>query len=175
MIYSSRRFVLSLALCYFVVVFFSLFSIAIIPLGEERANLSVFRTFVRFTLVWFCLFSLPLGVLEGLRLVTVSLPGLFRYFFWSSLFSTAGIVSTPEMIIKMHCQCQGCINIPWNIWVILFTSLSNFFTDAHIIMKCHWVLGCDRSCKKPPCQSVSLKRQSYYSNFFFQCLIVFVF
>ena len=31
--------------------FFSLFSIAITSLGEERANLSAFRTFVRFVLV----------------------------------------------------------------------------------------------------------------------------
>ena len=46
-------------------VFFSPFSIAITSLGEERANLSAFRTFVRFALVWFCLFPLPLGVLEG--------------------------------------------------------------------------------------------------------------
>ena len=67
MVYSSRRFVLCLTLCYFVLVFFSHFSIAITSLGEERANLSAFRTFVRFALVWFCLFPLPLGVREGLR------------------------------------------------------------------------------------------------------------
>ena len=59
MVYSTRRFVLSLALCYFVIVFFSPFSIAITLHGEERANLSAFRTFVRFALVWFCLFPLP--------------------------------------------------------------------------------------------------------------------
>ena len=41
---------------------FSPFSIAIISFGEERANLSAFRTFVRFVLVWFCRFPLPLGV-----------------------------------------------------------------------------------------------------------------
>ena len=40
-------------------------SISITSLGEERANLSAFRTFVRFMLVWFCLFLLPLGVWEG--------------------------------------------------------------------------------------------------------------
>ena len=74
MVYSTRRFVLSLALCYFVLVFFSPFSIVITSLGEERANLSAFRMFVRFALVWFCLFPLPLGVWEGLRLVTVALP-----------------------------------------------------------------------------------------------------
>ena len=42
---------LCLTLCYFVLVFFSPFSIAITSLGEERANLSAFRTFVRFVLV----------------------------------------------------------------------------------------------------------------------------
>ena len=52
-----------------VLVFFSPFSIVITSLGEKRANLSAFRTFVRFTRVWFCLFSLPLGVWEELRLV----------------------------------------------------------------------------------------------------------
>ena len=56
---------------------FSPFSIARTSLGEERANLSAFRTFVQFALVWFCLFSLPLGVWEGLRFVIVALPGLF--------------------------------------------------------------------------------------------------
>ena len=39
-----------------VIVFFSPFSIAITSLEEERANLSAFRTFVWFALVWFCLF-----------------------------------------------------------------------------------------------------------------------
>ena len=63
-------------------VFFSPFSIAITSLGEERANLSAFRAFVRFVLVWICRFPLPLGVWEGLRFVIVALPGLFSYFFW---------------------------------------------------------------------------------------------
>ena len=67
--------------CYCVLVFLSPFSIAINSLGEERANLSAFRTFVGFALVWFCLFPLPLGVLEGLRFVIVALPGLFSYLF----------------------------------------------------------------------------------------------
>ena len=59
--------------------FFSLFSIAITSLGEERANLNAFRTFVRFVLVWICRFPLPLGVWEGLRFVILALPGLFSY------------------------------------------------------------------------------------------------
>ena len=37
---------LGLTLCHFVLVFFSPFSLAITSLGEERANLSVFRTFL---------------------------------------------------------------------------------------------------------------------------------
>ena len=61
--------------------FFSPFSITITSFGEERANLSAFRMFVRFALVWFCLFPLPVGVWEGLRLVIVALPGLFSYLF----------------------------------------------------------------------------------------------
>ena len=67
-------------MCHFVLVFFSPFSIAITSLGEERANLSAFRKFVRFVLVWICRFPLPLGVWEGLRFVIVALPGLFSYF-----------------------------------------------------------------------------------------------
>ena len=51
-------------------------------LWEERANLSAFRTFVRFVLVWICRFPLPLGVWEGLRFVIVALPGLFSYLFF---------------------------------------------------------------------------------------------
>ena len=43
---------------YFVLVFFSPFSTAIISLGEERASLGAFRAFVRFALVWFYLFTL---------------------------------------------------------------------------------------------------------------------
>ena len=50
-VYSTRRFVVCLSVCHFVLLFFSPFSIAITSLGEERANLSAFRTFVRFVLV----------------------------------------------------------------------------------------------------------------------------
>ena len=81
MVHSTRRFVSNLALYCFDLVFFSLFSIAITSLGEERANLGAFRTFVEFALVWFCLFPLPLAVWEGLWLVLVALPGLFSYLF----------------------------------------------------------------------------------------------
>ena len=85
MTYSTRRFVLCFTLYYFVLVFFSPFSIAITSLGEERANLSAFRTFVRFVLVWFCRFPFPLGVWEGLRFVIMALTGHF-----SNLFCDCG-------------------------------------------------------------------------------------
>ena len=85
--YSARRFVLSLALCYFVLAFFfSPFSIAITSLGEKIANLSAFRTFIRFALVWFCLFPPPVRVCDGLRLVIVAHPGLFSYITKTRLF-----------------------------------------------------------------------------------------
>ena len=38
MVYSTRRFVVCLTMCHFVLVFISPFSIAITSLGEERAN-----------------------------------------------------------------------------------------------------------------------------------------
>ena len=85
MVYSTRRFVVCLSTCHFVLVFFSPFSIANTSLGEERANLSAFRTFVRVVLVWICRFSLPLGVWEGLRFVIVALPGLFSFLFLEQL------------------------------------------------------------------------------------------
>ena len=81
MAYSMRRIVLCLTLCHFVLVFFSPFSIAITSLGEEKTNLSVFRTFVRFMLIWICQFPLPLGVWEGLRFVIVAFPALFSYLY----------------------------------------------------------------------------------------------
>ena len=83
-------FVLYLTLCYFVLVFFSPFSIAITSLGEERANLSAFFFFFFFffffdvRLFGFVCF-LFLGVVEGLRFVFVALPGIFSYLFLCKL------------------------------------------------------------------------------------------
>ena len=82
MVYSTRRFVVCLTLCHFVLVFFSPFSIAITSLGEERSNLSAFRMFDRFVFVWICRFPLPVGVWEGLRFVIVALLGLLFYLFF---------------------------------------------------------------------------------------------
>ena len=100
MVYSTRRFVVCLTMYHFVIVFFSPFSIAITSLGEERANLSAFHTFVLFVLVWICRFPLPLGVWEGLRFVIVALPGLFSYLFFDALKTVYGPQSsgtTPQL------------------------------------------------------------------------------
>ena len=96
----SGFYVLCLLLCYFVLVFFSLFSIAITLLGEERANLSAFRTFVRFVLVWFCRFPLPLGIWEGLQFGIVAFLDffltLFFYKFSRPLTPVTQLTEIPE-------------------------------------------------------------------------------
>ena len=99
MVYSTRRFIVCLSVCHFVLVFFSPFSIAITSLGDERANLSSFRTFVRFVLVWNCRFPLSLDVWEGLRFVIVALPGLFSnpfFFFFFFFFFTITTISSDQ-------------------------------------------------------------------------------
>ena len=68
---------LSLTLCHFV---FSPFNTATTSLGEERANLSAFRTFVRFVFVWSCRCPLPP------RAAVCALPTLFSYLFFSEKF-----------------------------------------------------------------------------------------
>ena len=75
------NFFMSYIVLFFVLLFSSPFSIAITSLGGERENLSAFHSFVRFALVWCCLFPLPLGIWEGLRFVIVALSGLFSYLF----------------------------------------------------------------------------------------------
>ena len=94
-------------LCFFLV-FFSLFSIAITSLGEKRANLSAFRTFVRFVLVWICRFPLPLGVWKGLRFVIVAFPGLFLLpFFFSTDRSKAVVPMLVLLFVALWFILQG--------------------------------------------------------------------
>ena len=108
MVYSTRRFVVCLSVCHFVLVFFSPFSIAITSLGEKRANLSAFRTFVRFVLVWICRFPLPLGVWDGLRFVIVALPGLFSYLYFLIEIKAFSMISSQfevrTLLIMFKCQ-----------------------------------------------------------------------
>ena len=86
LIYSTRRFVLVLPSVIFsciVLVFFSPSSIAITVPGKERAEFGAFCAFIRFALVLFCLFPLPIRVWDRLRLLIVALLELFSYFLLS--------------------------------------------------------------------------------------------
>ena len=89
-------------MCHFVLVFFSPFSIAITSLGEETSNLSAFRTFVRFVLVWIWRFPLHLGVREGLLFAIVALPGLFSYLF--ILFGALWIILRGGLLYVLPCE-----------------------------------------------------------------------
>ena len=64
---------------FFVLIFFSPFSIVITSLGGERAGLCASCASIYFTRVNHCPFSLPLSVRDWLRLVIVEFPGLFCY------------------------------------------------------------------------------------------------
>ena len=86
MVYSTRRFVLCLTLCHFILVFFSPFSIAITSLREERANVSAFRTFVRFVLVWICRFFSSSWCLERAAICDCGTPWTFLLPFFHMCF-----------------------------------------------------------------------------------------
>ena len=72
--------------------------------GRESDILSAFRTFVRFALVWFCLFFLPLGVWEGLRLVLVAVPGLSLTFFTDVILNEFIYLSKPEFYGNLNAK-----------------------------------------------------------------------
>ena len=92
-VYSTRQFVLCLTLCYLDLVFFSPFSIAITSLGEERANLSTFRTFVRFALVWFLSVSFSSWCLGRAAVCDCGTPWTFLFpFFEQVQFTTINIL-----------------------------------------------------------------------------------
>ena len=87
--------------------FFNPLSIAITSLGEERANLSAFRTLVRFVLVWICRFPLPIGVWEGLRFVIVPLPGLFSYLFVYFVYVSGHTIDQSLVwYVDLGCLCE---------------------------------------------------------------------
>ena len=102
----------SFAWCNLALVFFSHSSIGIASIGEERANISAFRTFVRFALVWFCLFPLSLSVWEELWLVVVALPGLF-----SSFVTVIVLQMFASDLCSFHCQGKTVLRDCVTIWV----------------------------------------------------------
>ena len=150
MVYSTRRFVLCLTLCYFVSVFIGPFSIAITSLGEERANLSAFHTLVRFVLVWICRF--PLGVWEGLRFVIVALPRLFSYFsyvaFALPLFSVSILHKSiagryqPVRVADgpITARCRFINNASW-VCISICSSLGSSRGLCVVIGRINWVFS----------------------------------
>ena len=113
----------------FVLLFFSPFSIAITSLGEERANLSAFRTFVRFVLVWICRFPLYLGVWEGLWFVIVALPGLFSYlFFWCFSY------------VCSICACL-VLSVPSSSWCLGRAAVCDCGTPLTFLLPLFWGIG----------------------------------
>ena len=110
MVYSTRRYVVCLSMCHFLLVFFSPFSIAITWLGEERANLSAFRTFVRFVLFWICRFPLSLGVWEGRSLVLgYTGPMCYNVVFYLQEDAQANLVLHWSLNVKC----------PFSIWKVM--------------------------------------------------------
>ena len=103
--------------------FLSPFSIAITSLGVERANLSAFRMFVRFVLVWICRFPLLLDVWEELRFVIVALPGLFSYLFCCTCVSTQvryrRAVTRPFVRLSVRQQLTCERNSSYSFWPII--------------------------------------------------------
>ena len=79
MVYSTRRFFLCLALCFFVLVFLVILALQLPHLGKRELVLVLFVRLFDLRLFFFFLFPLPLGVWEGLRFVIVALPRLFSY------------------------------------------------------------------------------------------------
>ena len=102
----------------YLVTLFLCFSVLLalqLPHLGKRANLSAFRTFVQFVLVWISCFPLPLGVWEGLRFVTVALPGLFSYLFF---LLYKGICFKSCTVLFCSCNFrsfQHCDNLTWGI------------------------------------------------------------
>ena len=104
---------------------FSPFSIAITSLGEEKANLSAFCTFVRFALVWFVcfLFLLVSGKGSGLWL-------------WHSMdFSLT--------LFGLWCRCFKCVFL--SLWYVGRKVLGNYIYSLSLpsfpicgSSDCHW-------------------------------------
>ena len=107
-VYSTRRFVLCLTLCHFVLVFFSPFCITITSLGEERADLSAF---VR--LFDFCLF----GFVDFLfLLVSEKSCGLWL---WHSLdFSLTFFFCFFDAICSKYCLVLVCPCVFSVLWAL---------------------------------------------------------
>ena len=115
------RFVLSLALCSFVLVFFSPFSIAITSRGKRNLTLVFFVRLFDSRLFGFVGFLFLLVSWEGLRLVNVALPELFSY-----LFCERTLGMTRYCDIKNHGNKVG-LQIKWRLIAPCFRNLASHY------------------------------------------------
>ena len=130
---------------------FSPFSIAITSLGEERANLSAFRTFVRFVLVRICRFSFLLSVWEGLRFVIVALPGLFSYLFLKLHFHIDTICSVFSsnkvgIYVKKVDKYRPCPAVFANIYLQNMIKISGLPGSIRILENISCMVLCSNIC-----------------------------
>ena len=146
--------------CYFVLVFFGPFGVAITSLGEERASLGAFRTFVRFVLVWICRFPLPLGVWEGLRCVVVALAGLFSCLFLLKK-STDNVAKGKNKYSFGSAERKAVTGLTtlWAnsadaIFVVFMVDLFPYFFKK---------TGFDISCKLSPLEKIRMTHQILFS------------
>ena len=83
---------------------FSVLSVLRLPrLGKRDLILVLSVCLFDFRLFWFCLFPLPLGVWEGLRLVIGALPGLFSYLFCAPSEDSDQPGYTPSLSESLLC------------------------------------------------------------------------
>ena len=117
--------------CAFLFLCFSVFLALRLPRLGKRANLSAFRMFDLFVLVWICRFPLPLDVWEGLRFVIVALPGLSFYPFYSSDLSKAVVPVLVILFVALWFILRGeflCLTL-WHFVPVFFSPFSIAITS----------------------------------------------
>ena len=133
-VYSTRRFVVCLSVCHFVLVFYSPFSIAITSLGEERANLSAFCTFVRFVLVWILSVSSSSWGLGRAAVCDCGTPWTLLLPFFCNLWRLIGFVCFLFLLVTW----KGC-----GLWLCHSLDFSgiifcNYFSSSLLLSISSW-------------------------------------
>ena len=135
MVYSTRRVIQSLALCFFLL-FFSPFGIAITFLGEERVGLCVSCAFVCFVLIGLCLFPLRHGIRDFLRLVIVALPRLFILPFYSReriyTFQSVSIPIKRASTLSagyVMCCCDNWLSVHTKVYTLVMIGVIFFIAE----------------------------------------------
>ena len=129
-----RQFVLCLILCYFVLVFFfSPLSIAITSLGEERANLSAFRTFVRVLSVSSSCWCLGRAAVCDCGTLWIFLLPFFQIV--STPFQTKWVVYRRKEFAPPPPPQPPLLPHPHLLWIFLPSRLDPFFRNVLICRK----------------------------------------